>query len=279
MKKWNKPSKEKLEYMMENYGSMGKVASELMVPYGTVRSWYNFYNLKRPESCRTIFHELRATSFSDTQKSVVLGSILGDGGLQLQRHSKNAKLHIKHCTKQKGYLKWKKTLLDPFSRPIYQSSKPGPVSICGVDSYSTGSFVAYTICHPDITDFFKRYYIDGKKRVNAEIVDSLDLLALSIWAADDGNFYSNKRWKNVLGGKMCTNSFVYDEQVLLKKALSRFFTGRIHIMPYGKNKDQYVLKLTGSKAVGAFLSTIREVLPECIHYKLDPQRLYAKPLN
>lgn len=279
MKTQNKPSREKLKHMMENYGSMGKVASELAVSYGTVRSWYNFYNLERPKSCKNIFHELRAISFSDTQKSVILGSILGDGGLQLPKHGKNAVLHIKHCTKQKGYLEWKNDLLKPFSRSIYQSSKPGPVFICDIPTYSTGSFTAYTVSHPDITDFFRRYYVNGKKGVNVEVVDSLDLLALAIWLADDGSFYSDKRWKNVLAGKICTNSFVYNEQVLLKKTLSKFFEGRIHIMPYGKNKNQYVLKLTGSKAVGALLSAIREVLPECIHYKLDPQRLHAKPLN
>jgi len=270
------PSKMELKKLMDDLGSMGKVAAALSRPYGTVRSWFNKYDLDRPKSSRHIFHELRNTPFSDIQKSVVLGSILGDGGLQLPKHSKNVKLQIKHCTKQLGYLEWKKRLLDPFSRPIYQSSEPGEVVICGTKSYSTGSFVTYTITHPDITNFFTSYYISGKKRVNKDIITELDLLALAIWVADDGTFYSSKKWKNVLGGKICTNSFFYEEQVILKKALGKFFDGTISILPYGSNKDQYVLKLYGSDQICDFLFMIRSVLPKCIHYKLDPQRLHAK---
>jgi hypothetical protein len=276
MNRVKKPTKEELGALMNELGSMGKVAAALSIPYGTIRTWFNGYKLDRPESCRTIFHELRHTPFSDVQKSVVLGSVLGDGGLVIPKHGKNAKLTIKHCTKQKGYLEWKKKLLDPFSRPIYKTSDPGEVIICGVKSFCTGSFACYTMCHPDLTEFYKQFYVSGYKRVNHSIINDLDLLALAIWIADDGSFYSSRKWNNVLGGKLCTNSFYYEEQLILVKALDKFFDGRIVVTPWGRKKDQFVLKLSGSKTIKKLLDMVKSILPESIHYKLDPQRLYAK---
>lgn len=274
------PKKEVLKKLMGEFGSMGKVAAELGKPYGTVRTWFNKYGLDRPKSCRNIYHELRSVGFSDKQKSVVLGSILGDGGLQIPKKGKNAKLTIKHCTKQKPYLEWKKRLLDPFSRPIYKSSDPGPVTICGTKSYSSGSFVAYTITHPTLTDFYGKYYVDGRKRVHESVIDDLDMLSLSIWVADDGTFYSNKQFKNVVGGKICTNSFYYNEQLILIQALKKFYgDSGINVIPHNREKNQFVIRLTNSKAMSRLLRKIRQVLPACIHYKLDPQRLNAKPLN
>jgi hypothetical protein len=202
---------------------------------------------------------------------------LGDGGLQLPRRGKNAKLHIKHCVRQLPYLKWKKKLLDPFSRKIYKTSEDEEHVINGSKFHSTSTYVCYTICHPDITDFFYKYYCSGKKGIIEEVIDELNLLSLAIWVADDGSFYSDKKWTNSIGGKICTNSFSYQEQEFLKDALSKFFCGRINIMPYRCNgRNEHVLKLTGSDCLRDFLSMIRNVLPECIHFKLDPQRLHAK---
>jgi hypothetical protein len=273
------PDKEILNKLMLDLGSMGKVAAYLNKPYGTIRTWFNKYKLNRPISNRNIFHELRDTDFSDKQKSVILGSILGDGGLVIPKHGKNAKLTIKHCTKQKQYLLWKKKLLDPFSRPLYQSSEECETKICGIKTHDTGSFVAYTMCHPTLTKFYDKYYLNGKKKVDKSIIDELDLLSLAILLADDGSFYTNKQFNNVCHGKICTNSFSYDDQLLLVEAIKKFYGDKgIKVIPHNKEKSQFVIKLTNSYATSRLLYSIRLILPECIHYKLDPQRLHAKPL-
>jgi len=278
MKKNDIPERDILEKLMLEFGSMGKVAVQLSKPYGTVRAWFNKYKLDRPKSNRTIFHEIRNTDFSDIQKSIILGSILGDGGLVIPKHGKNAKLTIKHCTKQKEYLIWKKEILNPFSRPIYQTSEEGEVNICGIPSYSTGSFVAYTVSHPTLTEFYSKYYINGKKKVDKSIIEDLDLLALSILLADDGSFYTNSKFRGVCHGKICTNSFSYEDQLLLMQAVKKFYgDSGISIIPYNHDKTQFVIKLTNSKATSNLLYQVREILPKCIHYKLDPQRLHAEP--
>lgn len=274
------PEKELLETLIKELGSMGKVAVLLNKPYGTVRAWFNKYKIDRPKSCRTIYNELRSLSLSNSQRSVVLGSILGDGGLTIPKRGKNAKLTIKHCTKQRSYLNWKKELLNPFSRPIYQSTKPGPVVINGIRSYDTGSYTMYTVVHPELTDFYWKFYKKGKKRVDSSVIDSLDILSVAILLADDGTFYSDSKYKGVCAGKICTNSFYYHEQEILLEALKKFYgEDGLSIIPHNREKNQYVIKMSNSKNTASLLEKIRKILPECIHYKLDPQRLHAKPLT
>ena len=84
-------SKDKLEKLLEIYGSVGKVSSQMSIPYSTIYSWYKKHDIKLPPSCMTIYEELRSVELSDVQKSVVLGSILGDGSLLKNRRSKNAR--------------------------------------------------------------------------------------------------------------------------------------------------------------------------------------------
>jgi len=73
--------KEELENLLNKYESVGKVAAVLSIPYSTLYSWYKKYDIKLLPSCMTIYEELRSVSFSDVHKSVLLGSILGDGSL------------------------------------------------------------------------------------------------------------------------------------------------------------------------------------------------------
>lgn len=272
------PNKEILEQMMSDFGSMGKVAAELGRSYSTVRAWFNKFNLDRPLSSRNIFHELRETEMSAIQKSIVLGSILGDGCLHIPKHSKNAILTIKHCEKQRGYLKWKYQMLRPFSRGIYRTTEPGPAEICGVKSYDSGSFATYTMAHPNLTEFYYKYYKNRIKSVHKSIIEDLDLVALAVWVADDGTFYTDKKFTGVFHGKICTNNFTYDDVVILSAALGKFYNDSIKIYPHNKEKTQFVLKMTNSNAVRLMINSIKEILPKCIHYKLDPQRLYAKLL-
>ena len=87
-------SKYELEKLYDKEGSIGKVASRLSRPYSTVRYWYYKNKIKVQPSCMTIYQELRNTPMSEFQKSIVLGSALGDGCLKLAPHSKNARLRI-----------------------------------------------------------------------------------------------------------------------------------------------------------------------------------------
>lgn len=271
--KRNKLSKEELENLLEEFGSVGKVASSLSIPYSTIYYWYKSYNIELPPSCMTIYEELRAVGLSNQQKSVIVGSVLGDGSLLKQRHSKNARLQIGHCTKQLGYLKWKKRLLDPFVKTITLAELPGNKIINGKNSFSTGYYIINTISHSGINDYFDRYYINGKKRVSLDVIDELDWLAVAIWLCDDGSFTFRSDSYYSLRSSIATCSFDLSELEILKTALSKFYTGKIRIEKYNNT----LVLGGGSDHINNFLNKICEIVPECIHYKLAPQRLHVKP--
>lgn len=271
-------TEEYLTYLYEKYWSIGKVAAQLGKPYSTIRYWYNKYNIEIQPSCMTVFQEIRNTPMSDNQKSIVLGSLLGDGCLKLAPHSKNARLVTGHSITQLNYLSWKNDVLRPFSRGVKLDQKAKEKVIAGRTCYSKDFYRFHTIAHQDITNFYKRYVKNHKKHIVEDIIDELDLIALSIWFADDGSVYRDKRNNNVICS-IATNSFSYKEQLILVEALRRFFKGTISISTQGnKGRDDLYLRLFRNKYTIEFLESIMSVLPECIHYKLSPQRLCVKPL-
>lgn len=261
--------KEKLEELLIEYKSVGKVSSYLALPYSTVYAWYKKYDIQLLPSCMTIYEELRSVDFSDTHKSVLLGSILGDGSLLKNRRSKNARLQIGHCTRQLGYLKWKKELLNPFVNRVTLAEKPGPKIINGKNSWSSGYYFINTIAHPDITEYHNKYYVKGKKRVIEEVIHKLDPLSLAILLADDGSFSFSGKYS--LRGSIATCSFRVDEIELLIEATSKFFKGSMGIDRYNNT-----IRLGRTKPINDLLDMVTEILPECIHYKFVPQRLTRK---
>ena len=265
--------KEELENLLSKYESVGGVSSHLSIPYSTMYAWYKKYDIKLLPSCMTVYEELRDVNFSDIHKSVLLGSILGDGSLLKNRRSKNARLQIGHCTKQLGYLKWKKELLNPFARKIIQAEKPSPKIICNKESWSSGYYFINTIAHPDITSYYDTYYYRGRKRVVEEVVHELDLLSLAIWLADDGSFSLHGKNKTALRGSIATCSFFKEELEILIEALRRFFTGSMSVDSYNNT-----IRLGKTSSINDLLNKIENILPRSIHYKLVPQRLRAKLL-
>lgn len=261
--------KEELEKLLEEYKSVGYVASYLSIPYSTVYAWYKKYNIQLLPSCMTIYEELRSVKLSDTQKSVVLGSILGDGSLLKNRRAKNARLQIGHCTKQLGYLKWKKELLNPFVKRITLAEKSGPKVVVGKNSWSSGYYFINTIAHPDITEYHNKYYIKGKKRVIEEVISELDLLSLAIWLGDDGSFSDHGKY--ALRGSIATCSFYENEIWTLIESLGKFFKGSMNI-----DKSQNTIILGQTKPLNDLLDMVTNILPKCIHYKFAPQRLTRK---
>jgi len=263
--------KEELKSLLSKYESVGKVSSYLSIPYSTVYSWYKKYDIELLPSCMTIYEELRSIDFSDIHKSVLLGSILGDGSLLKNRRSKNARLQIGHCTKQLDYLKWKKELLNPFVKKVTLAEKPAPKIINGKKSWSSGYYFINTIAHPDVTKYYNKYYYKGKKRVIEEIVHKLNPLSLAIWLADDGSFSVHGNNKKALRGSIATCSFFKEELEILMEALSRFFKGSMSI-----DSHNNTIRLGKTLAISNLLDEISNILPESIHYKLVPQRLMSK---
>lgn len=110
-------------------------------------------------------------SLSETQHSLIVGSLLGDGAMRCKA---NALLEINHCLAQKEYVDWKYQLLAPLVRtPPKQRN-------------GNGSRMAYrftTLSLPQLTPYYQAFYSNKRK-----VIPPLTLtpLSLAVWFMDDG---------------------------------------------------------------------------------------------
>ncbi len=127
------------------------------------------------------------------QKSLLIGSMLGDGTMRMGKNATNANFKVDHGLKQKEYVFWKYEILKNFV--------PTPPKL----SYRTNlngvryekSWWFRTVRHPLLTDIYYWFYKTksyrcGTKIVPLDLCDFLDPLAMAVWIMDDGS-YSRKR--------------------------------------------------------------------------------------
>ena len=115
-------------------------------------------------------------SLTQLQRSIIIGTLLGDGYLRIVPRRKNAFLEINHSFSQKEYVDWKFEMLKSIC-------KSGPKLRRG-----NGTRIAYrftTRQAPEITELHRMFYPDGKKCIPDDI--TLDPIMLAVWFMDDGS--------------------------------------------------------------------------------------------
>ncbi len=115
-------------------------------------------------------------SLTQNQKSVVIGSILGDGYVRKMPGRQDAFLEINHSIKAKEYVDWKYFIL----KSICLSEPKKRI----IDEKRT-AYRCFTLQHPEITDLYEKFYTSGKKLIPSGI--KIDSLSLAIWFMDDGS--------------------------------------------------------------------------------------------
>ncbi len=105
------------------------------------------------------------------QRSVIVGSLLGDGAM---RCKKNALLEVNHCAAQREYVDWKYGVLRNLVRTPPKVRR------------GNGDREAYrftTLSLSELTPFYSAFYAENRK-----VVPELELtpLALAVWFMDDG---------------------------------------------------------------------------------------------
>jgi recombination protein RecA len=111
-------------------------------------------------------------SLTGTQRSIIIGSLLGDGAM---RCKVNALLEINHSFAQKFYVDWKYQQLANLVTTPPKARK------------GNGARIAYrftTQSLPELTSFYEWFYSGGHKVVPRDLV--LDPLSLAVWFMDDG---------------------------------------------------------------------------------------------
>ncbi len=154
---------------------------------------------------------MRDYILTSDQYQLLLGGTLGDGSLRMAgRHS--ACFRVAPAPRQKDYLEWKHSMLEPFSRPIGRVANGIGFSVLAM---------------PALADLRRELYdSQGHRIVKREILERLDARGLAVWYGDDGSFDgSHARWGN---GKAILNnkSLQGEARLAVLEALEKLGIGR-----------------------------------------------------
>lgn len=248
-----KPSETELRKMILDEGLTPQEVADRL-GYGS-GGWSNIYAYCREYGIdfdRSPHYAMRAVPFTQFQKDVAVGSLLGDAYLRPSGNSFS--LSFTHGEKQKAYLEWKLSVFDNFvaTKDFYKSTR----EFRG----NAPTYTFSTINHPYLKELHDLCYPDGVKRVTWDWLDLLSPLSLAVWYMDDGSL--NKRYGTVV---LCTNCFSLDEHA----TLIDFFVSRFGIEPKvePRRNGQVCLRINASQSK-AFRDIVAPHIPDCMAYKL-----------
>jgi hypothetical protein len=167
-------------------------------------------------------------SLSDQCKSIVCGTILGDGCLQLTSGYKNARLSIRHSEKQEEYFQWKVNNLQEIASPkSVQIQEP-----CKNSYSSKNKLLFQSRAMEDLTKLYKLTHKRKKFCIQRRWLNCLTPLSLAIWWCDDGSIIGSPPRKGVL----CTDGFDEKSVRLLARYLEKVWKVRVHVGPIRRSR-------------------------------------------
>lgn len=164
------------------------------------------------------------------QRSVVIGTLMGDGCLE--RNGTHVRLKIDHGTKQKEYVEWKfHELLDVSTTP--------PKLLKFFDSRTSKIYTHWRFATKSTAifdGFWDLFYNARRKKIPSNIKEFLNTpLALAVWYMDDG--YRRRDCKAL---HLNTQGYTENEQSLLQECLLSNFGIRTKVHWAGKHPKLYI---------------------------------------
>lgn len=183
---------------------------------------------------------------SEIQRSILIGTLLGDGHLETQDNGRTYRLKIEHSIKQNDYTIW---LFNHFKEwipgGIYRKNKNDREYV-GFRTYSHGAF-----------RFYGQLFYDknGKKKMPRMIHKLLDKMSLSVWFMDDGSRKSLKHKTYIIHSL----GFKKEELEMVRKCLLEMFNieSELH-----RQKGKYWRMYTPSKSAEVFEKIVWEYVSQ-----------------
>ncbi len=191
------------------------------------------------------------------QHDVLIGSMLGDGSLQLdhKNRAKNARLIIRRSVKDTDYLLWQYSLFKDFCsdkairnyKDFHNKSKK---------YYEGISFT--TKASPVFTAYYNLWYKD-KKIIPSDL--RLNKLIMLIWFLDDGSISRSKSGNMTI--KFSTHGFSFEENIFLKFLLEQKYRETFYL---NKDNGKYFIR-GNSGATNAIIDDIKDIYLSCMNRK------------
>jgi recombination protein RecA len=197
----------------------------------------------------------KTLKLSETQRSIIVGTLLGDGHLETQNGCKTYRLKIEHSSKQAEYSAWLYQQFQQWVRtPLASKQKHLGNKVTLNDWFQTLSVAQFR--------FYGLQFYDkqGHKRVPKIIRRLLTPLALAVWFMDDGSAKSKNHRALILN----TQCFSRREVNLLQQLLKQRYQIDSNIRT---QKDGLQILITGEHAQ-RFYEVIAPHLLSGFRYKL-----------
>jgi hypothetical protein len=174
--------------------------------------------------------------FNKTQYSVIIGSLLGDGGIE--KSGMQFRFSEEHTSAQMLYLEWKAIILEAEMKSINRNF--------GL------TYRARTPSTQEWIDLRKEWYPNGIKIIPKSILYNLDELALTVWFLDDGDkpnagVMKNGEPKQLNAYRISTAGFTYQDNLLLIQALHKNFDIQPTLCHEKNHSKKYYRLYFGSK--------------------------------
>ncbi|MFH1840518.1 MAG: hypothetical protein ABH849_05200 [Nanoarchaeota archaeon] len=186
--------------------------------------------------------------FNEAQKQIILGSLLGDAGINKDKRYEGYEFAERHSLKQINYLKWKNQHLN-FNFKTYEKH-----NLCTIRK-----------SNKIFKDYKDLFYRNGSKIVTKEVLDKLTPLSIAVWHMDDGDY--NYKTETI---RLATHCF----KLKGNKLIRNWFIKKWNIMPkirrsYNEaTKREYFLLEFTCKNAKKFIELIEKHIISQMNYKI-----------
>lgn len=206
---------------------------------------------------------------SSETREILLGSLLGDGSIAINKNYQHARFSFRHSIVQKDYFFWKVNKLKEISseKSVWLQGLERP------DGYGTQKYRYQSMATPLLDEIFYLTHGNGprtKKRVTRRWLNQLTPLALAVWWCDDGSLVSDTRQ-----GVWCTDGFSLAEVKIIDRYFKKVWHLSTKIAPVGtSNKYRVWIRSTVDlqsllKVIMPFVQT-KDMLKKILLLYKDP---------
>lgn len=174
-----KIGKDALINLVENGLKDSEIAKRLGVETISV-----YYARKRYNIERKSFSGDFEINPSNRQYSLIVGTLLGDGNLNISKGGKNARFSCEHGIKQSDYCKWKYEELKSIGATFNTYKRNAVDKRTGIFYESAITRIGATI---QMTEMYNNMYINGTKQITDYTLQYFDELSLAVLFMDDGS--------------------------------------------------------------------------------------------
>lgn len=184
------------------------------------------------------------------QKSLIIGSMLGDGHMRIIDGRKDAFLEINHSIKAKSYVDYKYFILKNICE-----SEPKE-RIYKINEVNRRVYRFFTKQLKELTEIYNSFYKNKRKIIPRDL--KLDSVSLAVWYMDDGS----KTSKNDI--YLNTQSFSLNDQKFLLHLLRKTFKIKARL---NKDKNYYRIRIL-KESIPIFMSIIDKEMEKSMRYKM-----------